>query len=142
MIIQLNKHKIVVSITFSINPEFNKKIFYWFHSNKNVTKQLCSNYIFPAEPRETRSPKGADRSEAHLNDVRFKLSFFINDDCLKVDIQFQKFLNIPKFGLTEGVIFNSENCKLSWWQKRQCRQISEMGRENSKKKFCIAFRGV
>ena len=31
----------------------------------------------------------------------------------KVDIQFQKFLKIPKFGHTEGVIFNYENCKLS-----------------------------
>ena len=43
--------------------------------------------------------------------------FFTNDDCLKVDIQFQKSLKIPKFGLTEGVIFNSENGKLSWSEK-------------------------
>ena len=32
-------------------------------------------------------------------------------------IQFQKFLKIPKFGPTKGVIFNSENCKLSWSEK-------------------------
>ena len=58
--------------------------------------------------------------------------FFTHDDCLKVDIQYQKILKIPKFGLTEGVIFNSENGKLSCWQKWQYRQISEMGGENFK----------
>ena len=68
--------------------------------------------------------------------------FFTNDDCPKVDIQFRKFLKIPKFGLTEGVIFNSENCKLSWFQKCQYRQISEMGGENSKIFFCIASCGL
>ena len=41
--------------------------------------------------------------------------FFTNNDCLKVDIQFQKFLNIPKFGLTEGDIFNSENGTPAHW---------------------------
>ena len=61
--------------------------------------------------------------------------FFTNNDCLKVDIQYQKSLKIPKFGLTEGVIFNSENSKLSCWQKWQYRQISEMVGENSKKFF-------
>ena len=50
-----------------------------------------------------------------------QIEFFTNDD-LKVDIQFQKFLKIPKFGLTEGVIFNSENCKLRWAEKSQYRQ--------------------
>ena len=55
------------------------------------------------------------RAEAHLNDVRFNSNwvFFTHDDCLKIDIQYQKILKIPKFGLTEGVIFNSENGKLS-----------------------------
>ena len=74
------------------------------------------------------------RGKAHLNDVRFNSNsvFFTNNDCLKVDIQYQKFLNIPKFGLTEGVIFNYENGKLSCSQKSQFRQISEMGGENSK----------
>ena len=43
--------------------------------------------------------------------------FFTNNDCLKVDIQYQKSLKIPKFGLTEGVIFNSENGKLSCSEK-------------------------
>ena len=54
-------------------------------------------------------------AEAHLNDVIFNSIqiFFTNNDCLKVDIQYQKFLKIPKFGLAEGVIFNSENGKLS-----------------------------
>ena len=58
----------------------------------------------------------SDQGQAHLNDVRFNSNwvFFTNNDCLKVDIQYQKSLKIPKFGLTEGVIFNSENCKLSW----------------------------
>ena len=46
-----------------------------------------------------------------------QIVFFTNDDCLKIDIQYQKFLKIPKFGLTEGVIFNSENGKLSWAEK-------------------------
>ena len=69
--------------------------------------------------------------------------FFTNDDCLKVNIQFQKFLKIHKFGLTEGIIFNSENCKLSLFcSKCQYRQISEMGGENSKKIFCIASCGL
>ena len=46
-------------------------------------------------------PAGSDRGKAHLNDFRFNSNwvFFTNNDCLKVDIQFQKFLNIPKFGL-------------------------------------------
>ena len=54
-----------------------------------------------------------------LNDVKFNsnLIFSSNNDYLKVDIQFQKFLKIPKFGLTEGIIFNSENCNLSLLQK-------------------------
>ena len=62
---------------------------------------------------------GADQGKAHLNDVRFNSNwvYFTNNDCLKIDMQYQKFLKIPKFGLTEGVIFNSENCKLSWFQK-------------------------
>ena len=68
--------------------------------------------------------------------------FFTNADCLKVDIQFQKFLKISEFSLAKGVIFNSENCKLSWSRKWQFRQISEMGGENSKKKFCVASCGV
>ena len=42
-----------------------------------------------------------------------QIVFFTNDDCLKIDITYQKFLKIPRFGITEGVIFNSENCKLS-----------------------------
>ena len=46
-----------------------------------------------------------------------QIVFFTNDDCLKIDIQYQKFLKILKFGLTEGVIFNSENGKLSWSEK-------------------------
>ena len=46
-----------------------------------------------------------------------QIVFFTNDDCLKIDIQYQKFLKNPKFGLAEGVIFNYENCKLSWSQK-------------------------
>ena len=70
-----------------------------------------------------------------------QIEFFTNDD-LKVDIQFQKFLKISKFGLAEGVIFNSENGKLSCSQKSQFRQISEMGGENSKKNFCIASCGL
>ena len=61
---------------------------------------------------------------------------------MKVDIQFQKFLKIPKFGLTEGVIFNSENGKLSWAEKGQYRQISEMSGENSKIFFSIASCGL
>ena len=32
-----------------------------------------------------------------------QIVFFTNDDCLKIDIQYQKFLKIPKFGLTEDV---------------------------------------
>ena len=64
--------------------------------------------------------------------------FFTNNDCLKVDIQFQEFLKIPKFGLTEGIIFNSENYKLSCSQKWWYWQISEMGGENSKIFFSIA----
>ena len=65
---------------------------------------------------------------AHLNDVRFNSNwvFFTHDDCLKVDIQYQKFLKIPKFGLTEGIIFNSESCKLSWSWKWMVWQISEI----------------
>ena len=67
--------------------------------------------MFPAE--------GAGRGKALLNDVRFNSNcvFFTSYDCLKIVIQFQKFLKIPKFGLTEGVIFNSENGKLSCSQK-------------------------
>jgi len=89
-------------------------------------------------------PDRADRGKAHLNDVRFNSNwvFFTHDDCLKIDIQYQKFLKIPKFGLTEGVIFNSENCKLSLSQKWGNRQISEMGGENSKIFFCIASCGL
>ena len=60
--------------------------------------------MIPAEG----GPKGADWVKDE-----FKWRFFTNDDFLKVIIQFQKFLKIPKFCLTEGVIFNSENCKLS-----------------------------
>ena len=94
--------------------------------------------------RVEEGPEGADRGEAHLNDVRFNSNwvFFTNNDCLKIDIQYQKFLKIPKFGLTEGVIFNSENGKLSCSQKWWYRQISEMGGENSKKFFCIASCGL
>merc|ERR1712001_575312 len=79
-----------------------------------------------------------------MGDVRFNSNcvFFTNNDCLKIDIQYQKILKIPKFGLTEGVIFNSENGKLSCWQKRQYTQISEMGGENSKIFFCIASCGL
>ena len=38
-----------------------------------------------------------------LNVIRFnsKLSFFSNIDCLKVDIQFQKFLKIVKLPITK-----------------------------------------
>ena len=84
------------------------------------------------------------QAEAHLDDIRFNSNwiFFTNDDCLKVNIQFQMFLKIPKFGLTEGVIFNSENGKLSWAEKWWYRQISEMGGENSKNFFCIASCGL
>ena len=98
--------------------------------------------FFPAQLRE--APKGPTKAGLSLNDVRFNLNwvFFINDDCLKVDIQFRKFLKIPKFGLTEAVIFNSENCKLSWFQKWQYRQISEMSGENSKIFFSIASCGL
>ena len=76
--------------------------------------------------------EGADWGEAHLNDVRFNSNwvFFTNDDCLKVDIQFQKCL------------FNSENCKLSCGEKWWYWQISEMGGETSKKNFSIAPYGV
>ena len=98
--------------------------------------------LFPSQAE--RGPEGADRGKAHLNGVRFNSNwvFFTNNDCLKVGIQFQKFLKIPKFGLTEGVIFNSENGKLSCWQKWGNRQISEMSGENSKKIFCIASCGL
>jgi len=89
-------------------------------------------------------PDRADRGKAHLNDVRFNSNwvFFTHDDCLKIDIQYQKFLKIPKFGLTEGVIFNSENCKLSLSRKCWYRQISEMGGEKSKIFFSIASCGL
>ena len=85
-------------------------------------------------------PDRADRGKAHLNDVRFNSNwvFFTHDDCLKIDIQYQKSLKIPKFGLTEGVIFNSENGKLSWAQKSQFRQISEMSHiGNNGRKMCM-----
>ena len=87
---------------------------------------------------------GADRGKACLNDIRFNSNwvFSTNEDCLKVDIQFKKFLKNLKFGLTEGIIFNSENCKLSCSQKWQFWQISEMGGQNFKKKFCIASCGI
>ena len=67
--------------------------------------------------RAKGGPEGANLGKAHSNDIKFNLNWvlFTNDDCLKVDIQFQKSLKIPKFGLTEGVIFNSENGKLSCW---------------------------
>ena len=89
----------------------------------------------------TRMVTDPSWAEAHLNDVRFNSNwvFFTNDDCLKVDIQFQKFLKIPKFGLTEGIIFNSENCKLSLMRKCCNWQISEMCGENSNKFFSIDF---
>ena len=79
----------------------------------NLNK-LGQNAIVPSQAKG--GPEGADRGEAHLNDVRFNSNwvFFTNNDCLKVDIQFQKFLKSPNFGLTEGVIFNFENGKLSW----------------------------
>ena len=78
----------------------------------NLNK-LGQNAIVPSQAK----------GEAHLNDVRFNSNwvFFTNNDCLKVDIQFQKFLKSPNFGLTEGVIFNSENCKLSLLLKWQYR---------------------
>ena len=64
-------------------------------------------------------PGGADWGEAHLNDVRFnsKLVFFTNNDCLKVDIQFQRSLKIPKFGLTEFLTYSQKKFlsrKLYW----------------------------
>ena len=98
--------------------------------------QKCTNLFSKeclSQPSQRR-PVRADRGKAHLNDVRFNSNwvFFTHDDCLKIDIQYWKSLKIPKFGLTEGVIFNSENCKLSLSQKLQYRQISEMDGENSK----------
>ena len=104
--------------------------------------RLYPTAVFPS--RAKGGPEGADRGKAHLNDVRFNSNwvFFTHDDCLKIDIQYQKSLKIPKFGLTEGVTFNSENGKLSWWQKWWYRQISEMSGENSKKFFSIASCGL
>ena len=81
-------------------------------------------------------------ADAHLDDIRFNSNwvFFTNEDCLKIDIQYQKILKIPKFSLTEGVIFNSENCKLSWAEKSQYRQISERDeRSKFQKKFLHSF---
>ena len=99
--------------------------------------------VYFSQPSRGR-PVRADRGEAHLNDVRFNSNwvFFTHDDCLKIDIQYWKSLKIPKFGLTEGVIFNSENGKLSWAEKGQYRQISEMSGENSKIFFSIASCGL
>ena len=106
------------------------------------SRELDWSPAFPS--RAKGGPAGANQGKAHLNDIRFNSNwvFFTHDNCLKIDIQYQKSLKIPKFGLTEGIIFNSENCKLSWWQKWGNRQISEMSGENSKKIFCIASCGL
>ena len=95
---------------------------------------------FPS--RDKGGSEGANRGKAHLNDVRFNSNwvFFTHDDCLKIDIQFQKILKIPKFGLTEGVIFNSSILKTaSWvWSKNEY----EMGGVKSKNFSRIASYGV
>ena len=46
-----------------------------------------------------------------LNVIRFnsKLSFFSNIDCLKVDIQFQKFLKIVKLPITKVLYLTKKN---------------------------------
>ena len=114
---------------------------FWLFSQYFALRKYYNN----TDPsRAEGGPEGADRGKAHLNDVRFNSNwvFFTNNDCLKIDIQYQKFLKIPKFSLTEGVTFNSENCKLSCGQIWIFRQISEMGGENSKKIHCIASCGV
>ena len=79
---------------------------------------LKSFEIFPAEPRE--SPKELTEARMSLNDTRFNSNWvFFPPIYLKIDIQFQKFWKLAKFGPTKGIIFNSENCKLTWMWKCQ-----------------------
>ena len=125
---------------FEYEKKFLKKYFgSWYDFVITIWKIQKESFSQPSRGRPVR----ADRGEAHLNDVRFNSNwvFFTHDDCLKIDIQYWKSLKIPKFGLTEGVIFNSENGKLSCSEKWWYRQISEMGRENSKKFSRIASCG-
>ena len=74
-------------------------------------------FLFPSQPK--RWPIDYHKARMSLNDVRFNSNwvFFSNNNCLQVDIQFQKFMITSKFGLAEGVIFNFENGKLSWREK-------------------------